>query len=116
MNKDSKQGFRTRLTKALTYTVIGGTVGFVLGFVASTPITGEVIKLTTHERILPPIERVADGYGSVLVEIQDQVYAVEDTRHWRLRRMKVEEGSTVQVVFSLDEDDRVSKIHIVGTI
>lgn len=38
MRKESKEGFRGRLNKAIGYTVIGLTVGFIIGFLTSSVI------------------------------------------------------------------------------
>jgi hypothetical protein len=113
--KESGQGFRIRLAKAIGYTVIGLAVGFWIGFATGTVFAGE-LKLPTHGMVLTEVERIDGGYGSLLVEIQGEVYAVVDTRFWKLRRMRITVGDIVQVVFTLNEEDRVSEIQVVGTI
>ena len=83
---------------------------------ATTAFGGEYLKLTTHGKVLTEIENLFNGYGSILVEIQDQIYAVEDTRIWKLRILKVRPGSKVLIGIWLNENDRIQKIHVIENL
>ena len=63
MIKDSEQGFGTRLAKAIGYTVIGLTVGFILGFAASTEITHRKAVIKDSNRIA-----LSGEYTAVIVQ------------------------------------------------
>ena len=70
MIKDSEQGFGTRLAKATVYTVIGLTVGFILGFAASTEITHRKTQdITLGTTPIPGPKEDAGGGNKVLESV-----------------------------------------------
>lgn len=82
---------------------------------ASVASCGTVLKLTAYGKVVSPVEvlkRDGQVYGAFLVEMQEILYAVEDTLLYKVRRMHIKEGSEVIVGVWLDENDRLCKLYI----
>ena len=76
----------------------------------------QFIKLNTHGAVLTKAERnTGQGWdtttGSILIEIQGQVYAIEDSKYNTIKDLNI--NDRVIVCFCLNEDDRVAKLYIV---
>lgn len=80
----------------------------------TSPAVAGNIKLTTRGIITMKAIKIDKGYGSLLVNIQGECYAVEDTQYWKVKNLKL--NQEVMVVFELNEYDRVVKLSIVGRL
>jgi len=63
MNKEPEKGSTTRLTKAIGYTVIGLTVGFILGLTASSAVHRRQLVITNGNRLA-----LSGEYTAVIVQ------------------------------------------------
>jgi len=80
-----------------------------------TAIAGDIKLTTTGIIISEPERNTGQGWdittGSILVNIQGEIYVIEDTKMWKLRKYRI--NDFVLVCFHLNENDRISKLYIV---
>lgn len=77
------------------------------------------IKLTTVGIVVSePCRNTGKGWnhstGSILVNIQGEIYSFENTKYNLIKSLKP--GNHVVVCFELNEDDRISKLYILKSI
>lgn len=87
--------------------IFGIIAGLFIALV-STPVIADNIQLMTNGLVA---SEVAND-GSVLVYIQGEMYAVEDSEEEVLE--SIEFGDKVMLCFELNEEDRLAKLFIVG--
>ena len=63
LSKENGEGFQVRFSKATSYTAIGLTVGFILGFLVSTVLTHRQVLEKDSNRIA-----LSEEYTAVIVQ------------------------------------------------